>query len=116
MDTVHVWATPRMSFIFNMGPKNMVTLCNLCLAVLKNETVLKENIVAVKAMVGLLSLLILSFLTISDAGSEQIPSNSLNFKTSFCNFILTLYLFQLFHATSSIVLISQSNKPITIHL
>ena len=41
----------------------------------------------------LLSLLLLSFLTISDAGSEQIPSNSFKFKTSLYNFILTLYLF-----------------------
>ena len=52
----------------------------------------------------------------SDAGSEQIPCNFLNFRTTLCNFILLLYLYQLFHATSSsITIVNQSNKPITIH-
>ena len=46
----------------------------------------------------LLSELILLFLTNSDAGSEQTPSNSFNFKTTLCNFTLFLHLFQLFHA------------------
>ena len=64
----------------------------------------------------LLTLVFPSFSSTSEAGFELIPPNSLNFKTTHLQLFQFLYLFQLFQAISaSILLLGQSNKPITIH-